>query len=156
MEKKLNLSTAFQVTEVELIYRPVTKMSELPYFTNSGEVYRFLLEHWDHDKLLLLEQFKVLLINHGCRLLSILDLSTGSMTATLVDLRLLYAAALKAAATRIIVAHNHPSGQLRPSTHDELLTERIKAAGDILDIQLEDHLIVSNEGYYSFNDEGLL
>ena len=83
-------------------------------------------------------------------------LSKGGMTGTVVDVRLLFAIALKATATAVIAAHNHPSGSLRPSEQDIKLTRKIKHGGQLLDIKIHDHLIVTEDGYFSFQDEGLM
>jgi DNA repair protein RadC len=88
--------------------------------------------------------------------LGIYEVSTGGMTGTVADPKLIFAAALKGAACGIILAHNHPSNNLKPSISDEQLTTKIKEGGKLLDIKLLDHLIISSEGYYSFADEGLL
>ena len=78
------------------------------------------------------------------------------MTGTIADPKLIFVAALKAGATNIMIAHNHPSGSLKPSRQDETLTQKIKNAGAFLDINLLDSLIVTSEGYFSFAEEGLL
>jgi DNA repair protein RadC len=78
------------------------------------------------------------------------------MTSTVVDPRILFKKAFEVEATSIVLCHNHPSGNLKPSRHDEELTYKIKEAAKYLDIQIIDHLIVSEEGYFSFSDEGLL
>ena len=78
------------------------------------------------------------------------------MTGTVADPRLILAAALKVGAVSVILCHNHPSGNLKASRADEELTQKIKCAAAYHDIKVLDHLIISNEGYYSFTDEGLL
>ena len=78
------------------------------------------------------------------------------MMGTIVDLREVFQLALKLSATIIILSHNHPIGNLRPSHTDKLITRKIVEAGKILDITVYDHLIVTQEGYFSFADEGLL
>jgi DNA repair protein RadC len=83
-------------------------------------------------------------------------LSKGGISETTVDIRLLLKSALQCGATAIIVAHNHPSGVLKPSTSDIQLTQKIKKAGENMDIKLLDHLIISEKGYFSFADEKLL
>lgn len=82
--------------------------------------------------------------------------SSGGLTETVVDLRIVYAAALKTLSTGLIFAHNHPSGNPRPSRADVDLTERLVAAGKLFDIEVLDHLILTANDYYSFKDEGLL
>ena len=78
------------------------------------------------------------------------------MTGTVADPKLIFVAALKSGATGVLLAHNHPSGNLTPSQADIDLTRKIKEGGKLLEIQLLDHLIITSEGYYSFADEGLL
>lgn len=82
--------------------------------------------------------------------------SQGGITMSVVDVRTIFAAALNCLATSIIICHNHPSGNLKPSKEDVAITKRIKEGGDILQISLVDHIILSETGYTSFNDEGLL
>ena len=84
-------------------------------------------------------------------------MSTGGITGTVVDIRLLLSVALKTAATGIIIAHNHPSGNLKPSEADKELTNKIKKASEYMDIKLLDHLIIVPEGkYLCFTEDGLL
>ena len=83
-------------------------------------------------------------------------MSSGGITGTVADPRLILAAALKVAACSIMLAHNHPSTSLKPSKADEELTSKIKYAAQFHDIKVLDHVIVSSEGYYSFADEGVL
>ena len=84
------------------------------------------------------------------------QLSKGGITGTLVDVRLVLKNALEVGATGIILAHNHPSGTLKPSEADKQITAKIKTAGTALDIKLLDHLIITEQAYVSFADEGLL
>jgi len=86
----------------------------------------------------------------------VVDISTGGVTGTIADPKLIFSAALKANACGIILSHNHPSGNIKPSPADEQLTAKIKAAGKYLDINVLDHVIVTSENYYSFAEEGLL
>lgn len=143
-----------QVDEIELVYRRRTNIQNRPVISNSRDVYDVLMAHWDDSKLELLEQTKVILLNRANRVLGIIDLATGGMTSAIVDIRLVLAAALKACAPSVIIAHNHPSGSLRPSTADYVLTRMLREAAKYMDISLFDHLIVTREGYYSFKDEG--
>lgn len=145
-----------KVSEVELVYKSKIKASERPQVSSSGDAFHILLDCWEEGKIGLAEQFKVLLLNRANKVLGLYHLSTGGVTATVADIRLIFAAALKANATGIILAHNHPSGNLTPSSQDKDMTARSKAAGLLLDIAVLDHLIVHSEGYYSFADEGLL
>jgi len=87
-------------------------------------------------------------------LLGIYPLSKGGVSGTMVDVKLLLASAIKANTSSIIVAHNHPSGNLKPSENDLRLTRRIKEGAKLLDITLLDHVIVTKDTYYSFADDG--
>ena len=107
------------------------------------------------DTIELQEEFKVLLLNKAHRVLGIYNLSKGGIDGTVADIRLVFTTALKTASTSIILAHNHPSGKLLPSTADKMLTSKLRNAGDILDIKVLDHLIISKDGYFSFGDEGM-
>ena len=104
------------------------------------------------------EYFFVLLLNSKNDLLGYIKISEGGINATHVDIRLAFATALKGVASAIIIVHNHPSGNLKPSRVDEDLTRRIKEAAQYMDIKVLDHLILGpvDDGYYSFADEGLL
>lgn len=100
------------------------------------------------------EEFWILLLNNANKLYYQWRLSMGGITATLVDVRLIYKKALEHGATSIILCHNHPSGNLQPSQSDIMLTQKVIKGGSILDIKVLDHIIVSEQGYYSFADEG--
>jgi len=144
------------VSEVELIYHSKVKPSDRPTIKTSKEAYNLLLKTWNNGSIELLEEFKVILLNQAARVLGIYNMSKGGLTGTNADPRLILAVALKAAACSIIIAHNHPSGNLRPSKADEELTQKIKNGSAFLEIRLLDHLIVTPDTYLSFADEGLL
>ncbi len=146
----------FEVAEVELVYKSKVKASERLQITSSKSAYDVLLKAWDENKIEFVEQFKVLLLNRANKVLGIYEVSTGGISGTVADPRLIFVAALKANACSLIISHNHPSGSLNPSRQDEELTAKIKQAGEFLDIKLLDHLIVTPEAYYSFGDEGIL
>ena len=102
------------------------------------------------------EEFWIIYLNNSNKILQKIQLSKGGITGTLVDIRLAFKNALEIGATSIILAHNHPSGTLVPSTADKQLTQKLKIAGESLDIKILDHLIVTQKSYFSFADEGLL
>ena len=102
------------------------------------------------------EEFWVLFLSNSNKVLAKSQVSKGGLTATIVDVRLLFKRALELASVAIIVCHNHPSGKLQPSVADKNLTEKMKQAGNTLDIKLLDHLIITEKAYFSFADEGLL
>ncbi|MDV3904781.1 DNA repair protein [Elizabethkingia anophelis] len=156
MEPKIENQELYNISEVQLIYRNIVKASLRPSISCSKDAYEIIIKNWDHDSIEFVEQFKILLMNNANKVLGIYLVSTGGVNATLVDPKLIYSAALKANASAIILCHNHPSGNLKPSTQDIQLTEKIKNGGKLLEIQVLDHLIVTSEGYLSFHDEGLL
>lgn len=103
-----------------------------------------------------LESFHVLFLNHACRVLQNRCISIGGITGTVVDPKVIFREALAVGATQIILCHNHPSGNLRPSHADIQLTEKLKSAGRLLDITVLDHIIVSEAGYCSMVEEGFI
>lgn len=100
------------------------------------------------------EEFWVLMLNRGLSLIEAGRASTGGVHGTVADPKIIFRMALEHGASCIVVAHNHPSGQLRPSEEDIRLTRKLVEGGRLLDILVQDHLIVTTEGYYSFADEG--
>lgn len=102
------------------------------------------------------EEFWLLLLDRGNRLVNRCRVSQGGMHGTVADPKLIFREALDQRASGVILAHNHPSGQLRPSVEDMQLTRKLVEGGRFLDIQVQDHLIVTNAGYYSFADNGQL
>lgn len=156
METNQNLPAWSIASEIELVYKSKIKASERPKIVTSSDAYKILKQMWDENKIEFVEQFKVLFLNRSSGVLAVYQVSTGGITGTVADLRLIFVAALKTNAVSVVLAHNHPSGNLKPSRADEELTNKIKYAGDFLDIKILDHLIVSTEGYFSFADEGLL
>ena len=155
MEKQ-ELESLFQVTEVELIYRNERLKEDRPKISGSWDSWKILRSAWDENKIELLEQFKILLLDRANTCLGISEIATGGITGCVVDPRIIFATALKSRAAGIIMAHNHPSGNLKPSHADLQVTKKMTEAGRILDIPILDHLIVTREGYYSFSDDGLI
>jgi DNA repair protein RadC len=102
------------------------------------------------------EVFAVLFLNRASKIRKFKIMSRGGLTSTVADPRLILKQALDEDASSIILAHNHPSGNLFPSRADKEITEKIKTAASYLDIVVSDHIIVSDEGYYSFADQGLI
>jgi DNA repair protein RadC len=120
---------------------------------NSADIAQYLqtiLQHKNH------EVFVVVMLNNANIIIHHEVISVGGITGTIADPRLIFKRALEFEATQIVLCHNHPSGHLKPSKTDELLTQKLKAAGSLLDIRVTDHIIVSTEGYFSFADEGIL
>ena len=102
------------------------------------------------------EVFAVIFLNRANKVKHFEIMSRGGITGTVADPRLILKKALEVDATSIVLSHNHPSGNLMPSRADEEITKKIKQAASYFDIQVIDHIIVSEEGYYSFADEGVI
>lgn len=147
---------SFPVQEVQLVYKQKYKPSERPQISTSTECYQVILSTWNLGLLGFLEQFKILLLNRANRVIGCCEISTGGMCSTVVDPKIIFVAAIKACASSIILAHNHPSGNLTPSSSDIELTKKLKEGGKLLDIMVLDHIIITSESYLSFADEGLI
>ncbi|SOD12246.1 JAB domain-containing protein [Pedobacter xixiisoli] len=146
----------FRVAEVQLSYKPHFRAQERPQISTSEQAYQVLLNNWDMKLINYIEQAKMILLNSNNRVLGIVNLSTGGSASTVLDTKILFTIALKATATSIILCHNHPSGNLRPSSEDIRITEKIKQGGKLLDIAVHDHLIISENGYLSMADEAYM
>ena len=148
-------NTTTKLAEIEVSYRP--KKSHHPLIKSSGDAYFHLLKFFPEETISLQESFVVLYTNRANRIIGVYELSKGGITGTVADPRLVLSVALKTAATGVILAHNHPSGNLQPSIQDKDITKKIQEACKLLDITLLDHLIVVADGaFYSFADEGQL
>ncbi|UCS93273.1 JAB domain-containing protein [Echinicola marina] len=143
-----------QVSEIILSYQPKIKLSNLPKITSSKEAYELLIGNWDQSKLRFIEQFKVMLLNRANKVLGIVNISTGGISGTVADPKLIFASALKTNSSAIILSHNHPSGNRMPSRADRILTKKIVELGVLMELPVIDHIIVTSESYYSFSDDG--
>lgn len=132
--------------------RRVSEVKEKEKIGGSKDVY----EYFHHLADLRNEEFWVMYLNRANKIISSQRISLGGITGTVADTRIIFKNALDHFACGIILCHNHPSGNLEPSEEDKNLTKKIKQAGLLLDINTLDHLIISDAGYYSFADEGLL
>ena len=146
-----------KVNEIQISYKEKIKISDAPKICSSKDAAKLLFECWDKGTIELQESFKILLLNNSNKVKGIYEISKGGISATYVDVRILFATVLKSLSVGIIMSHNHPSGQLKPSKADLELTSKVKAASNFFDIKVLDHLIISSNGeYLSFADEGLL
>lgn len=144
------------IEEVHLIYKTSIKPSDRPQISSSCDAYKLLLKSWDLDKIEHIEEFKIMILNRAHRVLGVASLSKGGISGSIVDVRILLQYALKANASAIIMAHNHPSGNLQPSQADLSVSKKVKEATRLLDILLLDHMVVTHEGYFSMADEGVI
>lgn len=139
--------------KIRIVYSRKQKNEDRRKIGSSDDVIDILRELWS-SQIEVREEFIVLLLDRSNRVLGYQLLSKGGTTGTIADLKLIFSVALEALASAIIIAHNHPSGNLKPSDADIRLTERIKQVGNQLDIPLLDHIILTKESFYSFADEG--
>ena len=144
-----NYSGVYAVSEIDITYRSQPDMNRRPSITCAEQAYPILRNAWDENKIDCIEQSKVLLLNRANKILGIYEHSTGGIVGTVVDIRIVFATALKANASSIIIAHNHPSGSLTPSVADRNITARFEQVGRLLEIELLDHLIITRSGCYS-------
>ncbi len=146
-----------QINEIKISYKDYITSDKWVKIKSSQSAATFIYEHWDKNTIEVHESFKVLLLNNGNKAKGIFEVSKGSITGTLVDVRVLLAVAIKSLSVGMILTHNHPSGTLRPSASDKEITKKIKDAATLLDIKVLDHIIIApNADYFSFADEGIL
>ena len=127
-----------------------------PFIKTSLAAYQLFKQMYDSDTIEFTESSIMILLNRANKSIRWYKISQGGITGTVIDIRVVLGVALKSGATGIIISHNHPSGNLMPSEADKTLTRKLNDACVICDINLIDHLIITDNKYYSFKDEGLL
>ena len=147
-EKDENLSI---VNEISILY----KKKILGKVEGSKTVFNYLKGIYE-NAMDIREMSVVMFLNRNHKIMGHYILSVGGLHGTVIDSKLIFGIALKTLTSYIIISHNHPSGNLKPSQQDDLLTQKIKKMGEILEIPLLDHLILTDEGYYSYADVGKL
>lgn len=146
----------WQVSEVKVIYQNKLQAADRPRISSSHDAEAILRANWSDD-IELLEEFNVLFLTKANQVKGLFRASRGGTCGTVVDPKIVFAAALKGLAAALIVAHNHPSANLQPSQADIDLTRKLRKAGEVLDMPVLDHLILAPHiGYYSFADEGII
>lgn len=143
------------VSEIQLKYQPQPLTETI---NGAKDIHQLLINCvFDADTIGYKETFKVLLLNNSNKIIGYTTISEGGLTSTIVDVRMILQTALVSNAISIILTHNHPSGNPRPSGHDDNLTKKIKSACELMDIRLLDHIIVTPyDSFYSYCDEGRL
>jgi DNA repair protein RadC len=142
------------LSEIHVSYKPGLISSKI--ITNSQDAFNILETLFPQETICLQEQFVVLYLNRANKVIGSYQLSKGGITGTIADVRLILSVALKTLATGLILAHNHPSGNLKPSEADIQLTQKVKDAAKLMDIEVLDHMILSSNGYFSFTDDGII
>lgn len=145
------------IAEVSLSYKSNVKSSDRAQISNSSDAHNAFYNTWDLDCIEHVEEFKVLLLNRAHRVLGLCKISQGGLTGTVIDTRVILQYALKSNASSLILCHNHPSGNTKPSEADIAVTKKIREAAQLMDINVLDHVIVTPEGcYFSLADNGLI
>lgn len=144
------------VAEIEVTYKNKVNPSDRPKITRSQDCYELLKSVWNMDKIEYVEEFYIVLLNRANRVLGVTRISEGSMSGCIVDPKRVFQTALKGNASGIILSHNHPSCSVNPSTSDLNITNKIKNAGEFLEISVLDHLIITPYEFFSFSDNGML
>jgi DNA repair protein RadC len=147
--KAIKIKAAMELSRRRRESNP-TQLDKINTSLSAFEIMQPLLGHLSH------EEFWVLYLNRSNKIVAKTQLSKGGMTSTIVDVRIILKQALEHSATAILLAHNHPSGMLKPSISDKQLTQKLKVASESLDIKVLDHIIVTEKSYFSFADESLL
>lgn len=146
-------STENEFSELTVKYNPHALSQPI---TSSDDSVRVLRKIWNNDLMSMQEQMYVLFLNNANQVICYRCLNTGTSSQTLFDIKLALACALKCLASKLIIAHNHPSENLRPSKPDIMITGQLHEAAKLMDIKLIDHIILNRFDYYSFLDNGII
>jgi len=144
------------ISEISLTYKRKVKAVDRPKVKGSEMAYILFRENWNDMTINLFEEFKILLLDRNNHCMGIVLISQGGVSGTVVDPKLVFVAALKARACSIILGHNHPSGNLKASQTDILITKKLCEGGLYLDIPILDHIILSDTDYFSFADSNTI
>jgi DNA repair protein RadC len=147
-----------KIPEIEVLVKMKgAKNSELPTISSSEDMYKVLKLCFNNYKINWVEEVVMVCLNKANKVIGFYRVSSGGVAESIVDPKVIFTTALSTPGTcAIILAHNHPSGNLKPSEQDLYITNKIKEGGKLLEIKLLDHLIIPDEGYFSFIDENLL
>jgi DNA repair protein RadC len=148
MKKKKNYAKYFELKKVQSEFPNIT-------ITNSEDSATFIRQFFGDD-IDIFESFFILLLNRSNRTIGYAKISQGGITGTMVDIRLIAKYAIESLAVYVILAHNHPSGNTKPSKEDTDLTFKVRDALKLLDITILDHIILTKDKYLSFVDEGYI
>ncbi|WP_139423394.1 JAB domain-containing protein [Chryseobacterium mulctrae] len=146
--------TISEVSEIQVSYKP--NKIVISKIATSFDAVQIIRKFWNEETIEMQEEVKVILLNNSNCVLGIYNLSKGGITSSLVDIRLVLSVALKCLAQGIILVHNHPSGNLKPSSADLDIVKKLKESCKIMDINLFDSIIITKESYMSFADDGLI
>lgn len=149
------MCTNSMVSELEILYKPKIKVKDRVKLKVHQDSVNFLRTIWSPD-ILLVESFYLVCLDNSGGVIGWKKISSGGVTCTIADPRIIFGIACTHLAPKIIIAHNHPSDSLLPSYQDKELTSKIRSAGLFMDILLVDHIILTEDEHYSFANSGLL
>ncbi|MBS1585509.1 MAG: JAB domain-containing protein [Bacteroidetes bacterium] len=150
------MAELYEIAEVELIYRKQSTAYDNYIITEDTAANEILRKAWDETKIDMVEEFKILLLRQNNSVIGVSHIARGGISSCIADPRVIFMTALKANACQIILAHNHPSGNLKPSQADLDLTDKLVEGGRLLDIKVLDHLIMTSNGYTSMFHGGYM
>lgn len=143
------------LSEIQVNYIPKIKASEMYKISSSKDALECFRHIWS-NKVNYIEECFLILLNRANKAMGYVKLSSGGTAGTIVEPKIIFQIALKCNASSMILCHNHPSGNIKPSEQDKIITKQIQDAGKFLGIPLLDHLIITEESYYSFADDGAM
>jgi len=143
-----------KISEINISYKSTKLNNQI--VRCSHEAYDIFRKFWNNDTIELFEESKIILLNRANHVLGIYSLSKGGVSGTVADAKIIFGVALKCMASAIVFAHNHPSGNTKPSNTDLELTKSLVEAGKLLQIEVLDHVILTANSYFSFADEGII
>lgn len=143
-----------ELREIEVSYKKDAKVVEGDKINNSDQVAELLRDYYGSE-ITFVEKFFAVFLNRQNQPLGIKMISQGGFSETVVDPKVIFSIALKVNASAIIISHNHPSGSLKPSFADNKMTDQIKKAGQLLEIDVLDHLIITENSHFSYADNGM-
>jgi len=149
MKNEIIENDIVNVTEVELVYKTRIKASDRPKINDMGDAVKIFRQYWNLDRIEFLEEVKILLLNRSNRVLGIANISQGGVSGTVIDEKIILQYAIKANASGVILAHNHPSGNLEGSEADHRITNKIRNALELIGMSLLDHIVLTAEGQNS-------
>ncbi len=147
--------SASNMAEVEITYKNTVPFDQMVKVSCSQDAARYFKNTWT-GSIEHVEEFRILCLNRANKVLGWACISRGGMSGTVADPKVIFQIALKTCASSIILGHNHPSGNTKPSESDIRLTNKLKKAGNSLDLPILDHIIITTDSHFSFADEGLL
>lgn len=151
------MNNLIELREVQLSYKVKSDINNQPELRSSDQAYQLLIrECYDPETIEYRESIKLIFLNTKKRVLGIMNLTDGGIASAIADIRVIMQAAILSCSCGIIISHNHPSKNVKPSREDDSLTYKLKKACEVMEIELCDHIIVTTDNYYSYSDEGKL